>query len=74
MMMDETLHCPNCGQCGYPSGTETVAPTRYLAVMCHYCGCVLDRDGLARCRTQPETVAPAPPPRVLTRPGPKLLR
>lgn len=72
MMMDETVHCPSCGRCGYPAGTATADPQRFIAVMCHYCGCVLDREGLAKCRTPGEAAVPAP--RTVTRPGPKLLR
>src|SRR3954452_7791852 len=74
MIMDEAIHCPSCGQCGYPVGTATADPRRFLAVMCHYCGCVLDREQLAQCRTPTEVAAQASAPRLLTRPGPKLLR
>ena len=74
MIMDEAIHCPSCSQCGYPVGTTTADPRRFLAVMCHYCGCVLDREQLAQCRTPTEAAAPAPAPRLVTRPGPKLLR
>jgi len=72
MMMDETVCCPSCGRCGYPTGTATAEPHKFIAVMCITAACVLDRDGLAKCRRPGEAAAPAP--KIVTRPGPKLLR
>jgi hypothetical protein len=48
MMMDETVRCPSCEQHGYLAGAA-LDLDRFVVAICHYCGCVLDRDELARC-------------------------
>jgi hypothetical protein len=48
-MINESLHCPNCGHCGYIVATRAADLDKLVATVCHYCGHFLDRDGFAEC-------------------------
>jgi len=53
-MINQSLRCPSCGQFGYVVATDAGDRDDFIATMCHYCGHVLDRDGLAECLAQSE--------------------
>ena len=48
-MINQSLRCPSCGQFGYIVATEEADLEDFVATICHYCGHLLDRDGLAEC-------------------------
>jgi hypothetical protein len=48
-MINQSLRCPSCGQFGYLVATEAADLEKFVATICHYCGHVLDRGGLAEC-------------------------
>jgi transposase len=53
-MINESLRCPSCGQFGYVVATGAADLEEFVATICHYCGHVLDRDGLAGCLARGE--------------------
>jgi hypothetical protein len=53
-MINQSLRCPSCGQFGYLDATEAAGLEEFVATICHYCGHVLDRDGLAECLARSE--------------------
>jgi hypothetical protein len=53
-MINESLHCPSCGQLGYVVATGAADLDKLVATICHYCGHVLDRDGVAECLARTE--------------------
>ena len=63
-MINESVHCPNCGHCGYIVATGAADLGEFVATVCHYCGYLLDRDGLAKCLAprEAERSTPASPP------------
>jgi hypothetical protein len=48
-MINQSLRCPSCGQFGYIVATDPADLEEFVATICHYCGHVLDRDGLTEC-------------------------
>jgi len=48
-MINQSLRCPGCGQFGFIVATGPADLEEFVATICHYCGHVLDRDGLAEC-------------------------
>jgi len=48
-MINQSLRCPSCGHFGYVVATEEADLEEFVATICHYCGHLLDRDGLAEC-------------------------
>jgi hypothetical protein len=48
-MINESVRCPDCGHCGYIVATGAADLEEFVATVCHYCGHILDRDGLAEC-------------------------
>ena len=53
-MINQSLRCPGCGQFGYLDANEAAGRNEFVATICHYCGHVLDRDGLAECLARSE--------------------
>jgi hypothetical protein len=53
-MINQTLRCPSCGQFGYLVPEEALVLEGFVATICHYCGHVLDRDGLSECLARSE--------------------
>jgi transposase len=51
-MINESVRCPSCGQFGYIVATGAVDLEEFVATICHYCGHILDRDGLLECLAQ----------------------
>jgi hypothetical protein len=52
VMINESVRCPSCGQFGYIVATGTADLEEFVATICHYCGHILDRDGLRECLAQ----------------------
>jgi hypothetical protein len=52
MMTDESVRCPSCERHGYLAGAAELE--KFVVAICHYCGCVLDRDDLAKCLARAE--------------------
>ena len=50
-MINQSLRCPSCGQFGYVVATEAADLEEFVGTICHYCGHLLDRDGLAERRS-----------------------
>ncbi len=46
-MINQSLRCPSCGQFGYVVATEAADLEEFVGTICHYCGHLLDGDGLA---------------------------
>ncbi len=46
-MINQSLRCPSCGQFGYVVATEAADLEEFVATICHYCGHLLDREGIA---------------------------
>jgi hypothetical protein len=61
-MINQSLRCPSCGQFGYIVATEAADLEEFVATICHYCGHVLDRDGLAECLARGDAERNAPNP------------
>ena len=59
-MINQSLRCPSCGQFGYDVATEAADLEEFVATICHYCGHLLDRDGLADCLARYEAEADTP--------------
>jgi transposase len=51
-VINESVRCPSCGQFGYIVATDPAALEEFVATVCHYCGHILDRDGLDECLAQ----------------------
>ncbi len=48
-MINQSVRCPDCGHCGYIVATGAADLEEFVATICHYCGHILDRDGLIEC-------------------------
>lgn len=48
-MVNESLRCPSCREFGYLVSTAEDDLEDFSGAICHYCGHVLDREGLAVC-------------------------
>lgn len=59
-MINQSLRCPSCGQFGYIVATDPADLEDFVATICHYCGHVLDRDGLAECLARGEPLRTTP--------------
>jgi len=53
-MINQSLRCPSCGQFGYIVATDEADLEKFVATICHYCGHLLDRDGLDECLARGE--------------------
>ena len=53
-MINQSLRCPNCGEFGFIVEIDATDLEEFVATICHYCGHVLDRDGLTECLEQSE--------------------
>jgi hypothetical protein len=51
-MINQSLRCPSCDQFGYIVSTEEADLEKFVATICHYCGHLLDRDGISECLTR----------------------
>ena len=56
-MINQSVRCPSCGQFGYVVETDAADLAEFVATICHYCGHVLDRDGLAECLARERNTA-----------------
>lgn len=45
-MINQSVRCPSCGQLGFIVETGPGDLDDFVATICHYCGHILDRDGL----------------------------
>jgi hypothetical protein len=59
-VINQSLRCPSCGQFGFIVETDAADLEEFVATICHYCGHVLDRDGLAECLARGEAERTAP--------------
>lgn len=53
-MINQSVRCPSCGQLGYIVATGPADLEGFVATICHYCGHILDRDGLDECLARDE--------------------
>jgi hypothetical protein len=67
-MINQSLCCPVCGHCGYMVATDAADLEDFVAAICHYCGHVLDRDGLAACLAGGDPARSTPSPTRTWRP------
>ena len=68
-MINQSLRCPSCGQFGYIVATEAADLEEFVATICHYCGHLLDRDGLVECLARCEAEDDTPNPNRAYRPS-----
>ena len=59
-MINQSVRCPSCGQFGFIVETDPADLEEFVATICHYCGHVLDREGLDECIAQGEAERNAP--------------
>jgi hypothetical protein len=59
-MINQSLRCPSCDQFGYIVATGAADLEEFVATVCHYCGHILDRDGLAECLARHEAQRDTP--------------
>jgi len=61
IMINHSLHCPNCGETGYLAASASLAahPDALFGAICPFCGHCLDRDEVVEALTEIERVQSA---------------
>jgi hypothetical protein len=51
-MVDESLHCPSCGELGFLTDSVVSEAQDLFGAICHYCGHFLARDAIIELREE----------------------